>query len=141
VLLRYAGDRQAADGSPAHPSAAPWTRPEGISAWWPQRRAARERVAVTSRAAAGQLQLLVLEQLELVVLQQLLVLQVQQLVVLQAQLVVLVQLLLLLLSLPSSSPTVAKSWISNVSVSRSASSVVSNALPPSCVSCRAYRVP
>jgi hypothetical protein len=73
------------------------------------------------------MQLLVLEQLQLVVLQQLLVLHVQQLVVLQAQLVVLVQLLLLLLSLPSSSPTVAKSWISKVSVSRSASSAVSRA--------------
>ncbi|MGD0244351.1 MAG: hypothetical protein ABSB59_29070 [Streptosporangiaceae bacterium] len=62
-----------------------------------------------------------LTQLLLVVLQQLLQLVLHVLVVLQAQLVVLVQLLLLL-SLPRSSPIVAKSWISNVSVSSSASS-------------------
>jgi hypothetical protein len=74
----------------------------------------------------GSVQTLVLEQLQLVVLQQLLQLELQQLVQLQAQLVVLVQLL------PSSSPTVATSWISNVSVSRSASSAASPAIsfPP-----------
>jgi hypothetical protein len=70
-------------------------------------------------------QLLVLAQLQLVVLQQLLQLLLHVLVVLHAQLVVLVQELLLLLSLPSSSPSVAKSWISNVSASSSASSAVS----------------
>ncbi len=67
-------------------------------------------------------QLLVLAQLQLVVLQQLLQLELHVLVVLHAQLVVLVQLLLLLLSLPSSSPMVAKSNTSNVSVSSAASS-------------------
>src|SRR6516164_2177995 len=78
--------------------------------------------------SASHVQLLVLTQLLLVVLQQLLQLVLHVLVVLHAQLVVLVQLLLLLLSLPRSSPIVAKSWISNVSVSSSASSAASGAM-------------